>query len=431
MMVTQNVRLVRPLSEGGMGSVWVADHLALHTAVVVKFMTRDLAANPEARSRFSREAAATAQVKSPHVVQTLDHGITDDGRPYIVMELLEGRDLSSHLEASGRMSPREVAFVVSQLSRALDRAHARGIVHRDIKPENIFLCDSGDGEIFVKLLDFGIAKANIPKLDGSTKTGSLFGTPFYMSPEQLVGAKEIDFHSDLWSLGVVAFEAMTGKKPFEAETVGGIAVKAHTDPLPKPSTHVPDLPSAIDGWFAKACARDPQARFGSAKEMAEALSAAASGDAPVPRIVVAPGSSPYEARAQTVRAATDAGVVRSRATAPPHRGKLFLAAGAHAVVVAAGFVVTRHVRTKPAAPVITTVASETPRPAPEPPPPADPGPSVAATSTPVATVPLASATASTPRPLTVRRPHPTREAPSASAAPVPVPPPKPSGHDIF
>src|SRR5262249_26790203 len=157
-----------------MGSVWVADHLALHTSVVVKFMTQDLAANPDARARFAREAAATAQVKSPHVVQTLDHGITEDGRPYIVMELLEGRDLASQLTAGGRMSARDVAFIVTQLARALDRAHARGIVHRDIKPENIFLCDTGDGEVFVKLLDFGIAKASIPKLDGSTKTGSLF-----------------------------------------------------------------------------------------------------------------------------------------------------------------------------------------------------------------------------------------------------------------
>src|SRR5262249_23749353 len=162
-----------------------------------------------------------SQVKSPHVVQTFDHGVTDDGRPYIVMELLEGRDLSSYLEAAGRMPLAEVVDLVTQLARGLDRAHARGIIHRDIKPDNIFFGDAGNGEVFVKLLDFGIAKG-VETLGSSTKTGSALGTPFYMSPEQLMGAKDIDARSDLWSVGVVAFEALTGKKPFDADTIGGI-----------------------------------------------------------------------------------------------------------------------------------------------------------------------------------------------------------------
>ncbi len=152
MLVSTNVRLLRPLGEGGMGAVWVAEHQSLRTQVVVKFMSGELLKSPEATARFSREAAAASQVKSPHVVQTFDHGITPEGTPYIVMELLEGRDLEHHIRAAGKMSPRETVAIVAQLARALAKAHERSIVHRDIKPSNVFLCDAGGGEMFVKLL---------------------------------------------------------------------------------------------------------------------------------------------------------------------------------------------------------------------------------------------------------------------------------------
>jgi len=281
LMVTSSVQLVRPLGEGGMGSVWLAEHTALHTQVVVKFISSDYADNLEALARFRREAAAASQVKSPHVVQTLDHGVTPDGIPYIVMEHLEGRDLESHLGEVGVMTPREVVEVVSQLCRALEKAHAAGIVHRDIKPSNIFLCDAGDGGVFVKLLDFGIAKgANVPKLDNGTRTGAMMGSPYYMSPEQVVAAKDIDFRTDLWSVGVVVFEALTGRRPFEAETVGALAIKIHSEALPLPTQKNPNLPGAIDAWFSRACARSPQERFASAKELGEQLALALTGDAP-------------------------------------------------------------------------------------------------------------------------------------------------------
>jgi serine/threonine-protein kinase len=277
MMVTSSVKLVRPLGEGGMGSVWLAEHQSLHTQVVVKFIAAEFTTSPEALARFSREAAAASQVKSPHVVQTLDHGITSEGLPYIVMEYLEGRDLENHLLQVGRMPPHEVAEVVTQLSRALEKAHAVGIVHRDIKPANIFFCDAGDGALFVKLLDFGIAKGmNIPLLDSGTRTGTMIGSPFYMSPEQLVGAKDMDHRTDLWSVGVVAFEAVTGRRAFDAETVGGLALKIHNEPTPLPSQVSPELAN-LDEWFMHACAKKPEERFGSAKEMADSLMAAVTG----------------------------------------------------------------------------------------------------------------------------------------------------------
>jgi serine/threonine-protein kinase len=280
LMVTSNVRLVRPLGEGGMGSVWVAEHLSLRTSVVVKFMAKELVDSPDAIARFSREAAAASQVKSPHVVQMLDHGFIDGGAPYIVMELLEGKDLERHIkEGGGKLPPREVVAIVLQLARALGKAHERGIVHRDIKPSNVFLLDAGGGELFVKLLDFGIAKGSSLGIQGSTtRSGTFVGSPFYMSPEQVVGAKDVDFRSDLWSLGVLAFEALTGQKPFVAETLGALALKIHRDPLPMPTTFSNELPAAIDAWFTRACAREPGERFASARETAESLAAALLGE---------------------------------------------------------------------------------------------------------------------------------------------------------
>ncbi len=262
-----------------MGSVWIADHGALQTQVVVKFMHVQLAGDRESVLRFSREAAAGANVKSPHVVQVHDHGIAPDGAPFIVMELLEGSDLAAHVEKSGPMSLVDVDHVISQACKALARAHERGIVHRDIKPQNIFLTNVGGGEPFVKVLDFGIAKAGGVQqaVSSATKTGALMGTPYYMSPEQTVGAKGVDHRTDLWALGVVAFECLTGQRPFEAETIGGLAVAICSGPMPSPSRINRTLPPEVDLWFARACAREVEQRFVSAKEMADELHAIATG----------------------------------------------------------------------------------------------------------------------------------------------------------
>jgi serine/threonine-protein kinase len=269
-----------------MGAVWLADHQGLKTRVVVKFMLEDLGASEGARNRFSREAAAAAQVKSPHVVQMLDHGVSDDGIPFIVMEHLEGHDLGDEISKSGPMDPAKVVTIISQVAKALSKVHAAGLLHRDIKPDNIFLVD-GEEDVFAKLLDFGIAKTQVHEgeptpLDSETKTGQIVGTPFYMSPEQVTAQKTIDLRSDLWALGVVAYEAMTGRRPFDGPSFGALAVKIATGNPPKPTESNPALPPSVDAWFAKACAHNPADRFSSAKELADALRAAFEGIVSLP-----------------------------------------------------------------------------------------------------------------------------------------------------
>jgi serine/threonine-protein kinase len=273
--VTPNVRLVRPLGEGGMGAVWVAEHLGLGTEVAVKFLQGAYADDAAARSRFSREAAASAQVKSSHVVRVYDHGLTDTQVPFIVMELLEGTDLSKRIESERTLAPAEVVAIVSQLCKALEQAHEKGVVHRDIKPENIFLTSEG-GELFVKLLDFGIAKTEVlsKKTTGSrnsTLAGETLGTPFYMSPEQFKDSKKIDLRSDLYSLGVVVYEALTGHLPFNADTLAALAIAVNDGEYTAPSEVNATLPKTLDAWFAKACARAPADRFASARELSDAL----------------------------------------------------------------------------------------------------------------------------------------------------------------
>ena len=271
-LVTPSIRLVRELGRGGMGSVWIAEHLRLRTQVVIKFIAREYVTSAEAISRFEREASLAAQAKSPHVVQVYDHGISDSGLPYIAMELREGEDLGKRLARDGQIAAELFATWLNQACRGLSRAHAKGIVHRDIKPENIFLCDN-DGETLVKVLDFGIAKDAMAGLAG-TKTGAMLGTAYYMSPEQTMGLKTVDHRTDLWALGVVTYQAVTGVRPFDGDAIGALVLAITSGVVPPPSSLVPTLAPALDGWMARALSRDPGGRFGSAREMADAFTSA-------------------------------------------------------------------------------------------------------------------------------------------------------------
>ncbi len=270
MVVANRFRLGQMLGRGGMGSVWRAMHLGLDVPCAVKFIEGELAALPEAQARFEREAKAAAQLRSPHVVQILDHGLWE-GTPYIAMELLEGEDLGKRLARVGRLAPAEAHAIVAQVCRALGKAHAAGIVHRDLKPDNIFLVRDDDREI-TKVLDFGIAKSRGQDLGGSsnTKTGAMLGTPYYMSPEQAQGVKQVDFRTDLWALAVIVYQAIVGRLPFESEALGDLLVRIIVSPLPVPSHYGP-VPPGFDAWFLKAASRDPNERFQSAKELADSL----------------------------------------------------------------------------------------------------------------------------------------------------------------
>ena len=268
MLVHQDVRLLRPLSVGGMGSIWAAEHRKLLTEVAVKVIAADLADDPVARARFEQEATRASRVRSPHVVQILDFGVSPHGDPFIVMELLEGRDLRTHLQQVGKLPRTDALSVCKQLCHALAKAHTAGIVHRDLKPSNVFLCDSPQ-EMLVKLLDFGIAKET--RIDGALSTTGAVGTPFYMSPEQLTGEQPVDHRTDIWALGVLVFEMLTGRRPFEGATTGALALAIHTMPLPSACAHGASLPAAVDEWFSRACARSPSGRFNSAGDAARAL----------------------------------------------------------------------------------------------------------------------------------------------------------------
>ncbi|MBN9165300.1 MAG: protein kinase, partial [Myxococcales bacterium] len=339
-----------------------------------------------------------------------------------------------------------------------------GIIHRDIKPGNLFLCDGGRGDVFVKLLDFGIAKGvDVPLVDSGTKTGAMIGSPFYMSPEQILGSKSLDHRSDLWSVGVVAYEALTGLKPFDAETMGGLAIKIHSEPLPLPSTKLPGLSPAVDAWFHRACARAVTDRFGAAKEMAESLAAALGGE--MPRSVDLPRSSTGSNPGQRVGeheatlvagATTEAGIVAGTPglvrTGNPTRNRvlaviafgLALCLGTFGVVSAlrksdtrdkpaSGFVVT-------ADPAPAHTGTETPPPMPSHV--VEPAPTKLVEPVPTDGTPAVASSNTQPSPPTTKaagsRPHGKSAVgtstssrpplPSATTAPAP---PAPTGHDIF
>ena len=258
--------LDRPIAEGGMGAVWRARHLKLDIPVAVKVMSPALAASASARARFEREAKAAARLTSPHVVEVHDYGVEGDA-PYIVMEHLNGEDLSARLAARGRLGVEETAEIVDQIAKALEVAHAAGVVHRDLKPANVFLARAGREEI-VKVLDFGVAKL---RAEPGTLPGMLMGSPSYMSPEQARSEGALDHRSDLWSLGVVAFQCLTGQLPFDDDDVTALILAICSAKVPAASSFVPSLGPGIDRFFERALARAQGERYQAAPELSEAL----------------------------------------------------------------------------------------------------------------------------------------------------------------
>ena len=282
MRVTHSIELVHLLDAGAMGSVWVAQHDTLGTEVAVKFLLEEIADTTEALERFRREARASAKIKSPHVTQIFDAGVTDVGLPFIVMELLDGEPLSSLIDFRGYLDVKTTGKVLVQVAKALTYAHKLAIIHRDIKPDNIFMLAGED--TFAKVLDFGIAK----QLDSSrplTSRGIAVGTPHYMSREQILSLTEVDEQTDLWALAVVAYECLTGDMPFDGDSLGEICEAICKGQFTPITALMPELPPALDSWFERALHRDPNQRFDNARQLAatfvaavdDALESAASG----------------------------------------------------------------------------------------------------------------------------------------------------------
>jgi serine/threonine protein kinase len=287
LVVGGKFRLDAMIGRGGMGSVWSATHVTLGHRVAVKLVAREFVRSAEALRRFDAEAKAAARLASRHVVQVFDNGTLDDGTPYIAMEMLSGENLEQRISRQGSMPLNEVVEILSQCCKGLARAHAAGIVHRDIKPDNIFLARSPDEDReVVKILDFGVAKITQTE-EGSTSqtgTGAVLGTPLYMSPEQARGSRDVDHRTDLWSLAMVTYFALTGLLAIGGETFGDVLLKICVEPLPSLRAGAPLLPLSVDRWFQQACAREPAERFQSAQEFIDSLRAAAGDAAPPPRV---------------------------------------------------------------------------------------------------------------------------------------------------
>ncbi len=288
LLLSGKYRLERPIGRGGMGWVWRAQHVQWGAPVAIKLIdVRQLAPRADAPpptadspllQRFFGEARAAAAIRSPHVVQILDHGVDPTLQlPFIVMELLEGETLEQRLSREGRLSPEVTADVLTQVARALTRVHEANMVHRDLKPSNVFLV-ANDEDVLAKVLDFGIAKGGAGMGTGTpiTATGEQMGTPFYMCPEQIRGQRELDFKADLWAFGVIAYECLTGRRPFVGETLGALSLNICVEPLPQPSRAAP-VPAGFDAWFLRCVNRDRALSFTSAKEAADSLRSALGG----------------------------------------------------------------------------------------------------------------------------------------------------------
>jgi serine/threonine-protein kinase len=278
-VIDAKYEIVKKLGEGGMGAVYEARHLGTGRRVAVKVIVGEgLTKNAEVVARFQREARATGEIESQHIAHILDTGTDPQSKnPYMVMEFLQGEDMQQLLQRVGALSPDVAMRIVAQACIGLEKAHAAGVVHRDIKPANLFLARRDAGEVVVKLLDFGVAKVKMEQFASVekaalTRTGAMIGSPLYMSPEQARGDKGIDARTDLWSLGVVLYEALAGTTPnAHVDSMGGLILAICTAP-PRPiAEKAPWLPPEVAVIVHKALELDPAARYGSAGEMLGAI----------------------------------------------------------------------------------------------------------------------------------------------------------------
>ncbi len=371
-----NYRVLSLLGEGGMGVVYLAQHPVIGRKVAIKLLHAVLARDADIVSRFFNEARAIHMIAHENIVEILDFGQTADGQPYFIMEYLEGEALIEAV-SRGPMPVDQVEAIGLQMCRALAAAHAKGIVHRDLKPHNVQLCHKADGALQVKILDFGVAKI-LASPDGAqsvkTRTGSLMGTPLYMSPEQCKGAGVLDHRTDIYSLGVMLFEMIAGRPPFTAEGVGELFAKHMLEQPPSLLHFAPETPPYLAAAVMKSLAKEPAERFQSMEEFQKAIT----GEVKLPMSAVPMGAGATQiapARPTSARAATTLSSATSEmdgSAVGPRTRKLAAIAGA--AVVAAVLIVLLIPKKHPPAPQPTVTAPSAAVETPPAPPPAPEAP---------------------------------------------------------
>ncbi len=275
-LVEGKYRIVELIGEGGMGAVYLGENVRIQRKVAIKVLHGAYSSNVEVAQRFEREAQAAGRIGNDHILEVLDLGELPGGDRFMVMEHLDGETLAHRIKRLGRMVPHQIAPIATQMLAGLAAAHAAGIVHRDLKPENIFILKEKAGKKdYVKIIDFGISK--FAPLGGDamkmTRTGVVMGTPYYMAPEQASGSRDADARSDLYAVGVMLYEAVTGRVPFDAPTFNQLMFQIVLSEPPPPQTAVPDLDPAFASIVSKGMARDVNHRFQSSAEFAAAIDA--------------------------------------------------------------------------------------------------------------------------------------------------------------
>ena len=429
-IVAGKYRVERILGTGGMGFVVAAIHVALDQRVALKFLLPTAASRPDTAARFAREARAAAKLRSEHVAKVLDVGALPDGAPFIVMEYLEGEDLDHVFRRSGPQPIEATVGYILEACEAVAESHALGIVHRDLKPANLFLATSPHGASTVKVLDFGISKSTMGETASLTKTSAIMGSPLYMSPEQLTSAKSVDARSDIWALGVVLYQLLSGRMPFEADTMPELVALILQRPVDPLRAFRSDIPPGLESVIAHCLEKELPRRFTDIGELAEALVpfGPPRGAVSLERISHVLGRRPDALKAPSFAPARPGAVTQEpwtqsmSASVPRGVPRWVVAVLSMGILAAAG----AFVALRPTASRVETATTAPPPPPAETPTPRLPPPSASAEPAPSAAVePLPSSHPSASPPL--RRTPPPVAPPAATKPPLaPVPSAKPT-----